>query len=312
MERFVLHSLCAVLFLNMAAAGAQSPAYPEIKRLGQSDVVFRQYEDEVRAGRRVFAPVTGIRPTQRLSPSSWAERLSIYSYRTRDDDAIDDTIQSVASRCVVTQASIATLNRIPHNAGLDGRVLLLPTVSGVFVPAAPRSDMERLLLSARDPSNGVEIIVSGAVYLFFPGDDFSPTERAFFFSEGRFQFPLRNYTVTSRFGSRVSPVSGTVRFHGGLDLAAPMGTNVYASGTGKVLECGENPVYGVFVIVQHENNWTSLYGHLSAVTVREGELVDSGGLLGRVGSTGQSTGPHLHFELRQNGRAADPAALLKR
>ena len=302
------------MFLSVTAAlGAQSPAaYPEIKRLGQSDIVFRQYEDEVRAGRRVFAPAAGIRPTQRLAPSIWAERLAVYSYRTRDDDAIDDTIQSVASRCVVTQASIATLNRIPHNAGLDGRVLLLPTVSGVFVPVSPRSDMERLLLSARDPAAGVEITVSGTAYLFFPGDDFSPTERAFFFAEGRFQFPLRNYTVTSRFGSRVSPVTGTVRFHGGLDLAAPMGTEVYASNTGKVLECGENPVYGSFVIIQHDDNWTSLYGHLSAVTVRPGERLDAGGLLGRVGSTGQSTGPHLHFELRQNGRAADPAALLKR
>jgi murein DD-endopeptidase MepM/ murein hydrolase activator NlpD len=122
---------------------------------------------------------------------------------------------------------------------------------------------------------------------------------------------LRNYTVTSRFGSRVSPISGTVRFHGGLDLAAPMGTDVYAAGEGTVIECGENAVYGKFVLIRHDDVWTSLYGHLSAIGVKQGEKIDRGKTLGKVGSTGQSTGPHLHFELRQNGRAEDPQTLLK-
>jgi murein DD-endopeptidase MepM/ murein hydrolase activator NlpD len=190
--------------------------------------------------------------------------------------------------------------------------LLLPTVSGIFVPLDPASDMERLLFSARNPDEGVVITIDGTRYLFFPGDDFSPTERSFFLSGGRFQFPLREFTITSRFGSRVSPISGTVRFHGGLDLAASMGANVYVAGEGTVIECGENAVYGKFVIVRHDAMWTSLYGHLSAVLVKPDAKVEQGTLLGKVGSTGQSTGPHLHFELRQNGKATDPQTLLKR
>jgi murein DD-endopeptidase MepM/ murein hydrolase activator NlpD len=90
-----------------------------------------------------------------------------------------------------------------------------------------------------------------------------------------------------------------------------MGTDVYAAGEGSVLECGENAVYGKFVIIRHDDMWTSLYGHLSAVSVKQGEKIEKGKILGKVGSTGQSTGPHLHFELRQNGKAADPQALLK-
>jgi murein DD-endopeptidase MepM/ murein hydrolase activator NlpD len=308
----VSNALAGVLFLFSlltAAPAAAQVFFPTINRLGARDVVFRQYEEDVREGRRVFTSTASNRPGLRLSPADWAERLVVYAYRTRADDAVDDTAQGIASRCVVTLASIVTLNRINHNGAIGERVMLLPTISGLFVPLDPASDMERLLLSARD--GGVEITIDGTRYLFFPGDDFSPTERSFFFSSGRFQFPLRNYTVTSRFGSRVSPISGTVRFHGGLDLAAPMGTDVYAAGEGTVAECGENAVFGKFVLIRHDDTWTSLYGHLSSISVKAGEKIERGKTLGRVGSTGQSTGPHLHFELRQNGRAADPQALLK-
>jgi hypothetical protein len=302
-----------VLFL-LAAEGLSAQievSFPVIDRLGARDVVFRQFEDDVRDGRRVFTSIASNRPGLRLSPADWAERLMVYAYQTREDEVVDDTVQGIASRCVVTLASIATLNRISHSGAIGVRMMLLPTISGIFVPLNPASDMEHLLLSARDSDSGAEIMVNGIRYLFFPGDDFSPTERSFFFSSGRFQFPLRDYIVTSRFGSRVSPISGTVRFHGGLDLAAPQGTDVYAAGDGTVAECGENAVYGKFVLVRHDTVWTSLYGHLSSITVKQGEKIDRGKTIGKVGSTGQSTGPHLHFELRQNGRAEDPQALLK-
>jgi murein DD-endopeptidase MepM/ murein hydrolase activator NlpD len=254
----------------------------------------------------------GVLPGKRLSPEDWAGRLSIYAYTTHADDAVDDTVQDIAARCGVTQESIASLNRINHSVGLGEQIMLLPTVSGIFVPLEPASDMERLLLSARDIGESAVVTIAGTAYLFFPGQQFSPTERAFFLAGGRFRFPLRDYTLTSSFGSRVSPISGTVRFHGGLDLAAPMGTDVYASGDGTVIECGENSIYGKFIIIRHDGLWTSLYGHLSAVNVKQGDRVGTGKIVGKVGSTGQSTGPHLHFELRENGRAQNPSPLLKK
>jgi murein DD-endopeptidase MepM/ murein hydrolase activator NlpD len=74
---------------------------------------------------------------------------------------------------------------------------------------------------------------------------------------------------------------------------------------------GEDPVYGKYIIVGHSDSWVSLYGHLSKIETALREEVQSGTLIGRVGSTGQSTGPHLHFELRQNGRTQDPGRLLR-
>jgi murein DD-endopeptidase MepM/ murein hydrolase activator NlpD len=309
--------ITGALLVSLWAAPASLPAqallfYPEIKRLGAGDDVFKQYEEDVREGRRVFSQKAGSGPGKRLSPAEWAELLSLYVYTTRADDTSDDSVLTLASRCNVPQESIATLNRISHGGGIGERTLFLPTVPGIFVPSDADSDMEQLLLSARNREEGVEITVAGAPYLFFPGDEFTATERAFFLTSGRFRFPLDRYTVTSRYGSRVNPISGRVRLHGGLDLAAPMGTDVYASADGVVIECGENELYGKFVIIRHDDRWTSLYGHLSVITARQGGQIRASAVLGKVGSTGQSTGPHLHFELRQNGAPMNPESLLQR
>jgi murein DD-endopeptidase MepM/ murein hydrolase activator NlpD len=195
-----------------------------------------------------------------------------------------------------------------------GKPLLLPTVPGIFVPERLESDLERLLASSRLPStefDSSEIVIGGeageqgAGFLFIPGGEFNSTERAFFLNSG-FRFPLRSYRLTSGFGMRTNPVTGNLRLHQGLDLAAPAGTEVYAAGSGIVTEVGNDPIYGIYVVIKHNDNWASLYGHLQRAGVTLRSTVISGNLIGWVGSTGQSTGPHLHFELRQNGKARDP------
>jgi murein DD-endopeptidase MepM/ murein hydrolase activator NlpD len=123
---------------------------------------------------------------------------------------------------------------------------------------------------------------------------------------------LRVYTLTSSFGPRINPVTGNQGFHRGLDFAAPEGADVFAAREGIISEIGEDPVYGKYIVIQHGDTWASLYGHLSSVTAVLRSSVQSGTLIGKVGSTGQSTGPHLHFELRQNGRAQDPGRYLFR
>jgi murein DD-endopeptidase MepM/ murein hydrolase activator NlpD len=101
-----------------------------------------------------------------------------------------------------------------------------------------------------------------------------------------------------------------MRIHHGFDLAAPEGTEVYAAGDGIVTEIGNDPVYGSYLVIKHGETWASLYGHLSKIETTLRTPVRSGNLIGRVGSTGQSTGPHLHFELRRNGEALDPGRYL--
>ncbi len=116
--------------------------------------------------------------------------------------------------------------------------------------------------------------------------------------------------VTSNFGWRIHPILGTERFHSGIDFGADYGSLVYASARGKVIYADWYGGYGNAIIIDHGNGMTTLYGHCSELYVKEGDVVEKGQPISAVGSTGFSTGPHLHFELRANGEPIDPAAYL--
>jgi murein DD-endopeptidase MepM/ murein hydrolase activator NlpD len=118
-------------------------------------------------------------------------------------------------------------------------------------------------------------------------------------------------TVSSSFGWRKDPFSGENRFHYGVDFAASEGTPVRAPMPGKVLLAGYRQGYGNLVLLDHGQGLTTLYAHNREITVSEGDWVQQGAPLAKVGSTGRSTGPHLHFEVRQDGRQLDPVAFLK-
>ena len=112
-------------------------------------------------------------------------------------------------------------------------------------------------------------------------------------------YPLTNPApITSRFGWRTHPLTGNRRFHSGLDIGAPSGSPVVATGAGTVISAGWNGGYGKAVIIQHSDTQQTLYGHLSEVSVQPGQTIAQGTVIGLVGSTGNSTGPHLHFESR--------------
>jgi murein DD-endopeptidase MepM/ murein hydrolase activator NlpD len=115
-----------------------------------------------------------------------------------------------------------------------------------------------------------------------------------------FMFPLAiPAAITSVFGWRMHPITGEYRYHAGTDLGAPQGTPVVAAASGQVATADFIGGYGLTVILQHEKGTQeSLYGHLSEIFVRPGDQVEQGTVIGRVGSTGNSTGPHLHFEWR--------------
>lgn len=116
--------------------------------------------------------------------------------------------------------------------------------------------------------------------------------------------------ITSGFGWRVHPILGYQRFHSGLDFGADYGTTINASDSGTVIFAGWYGGYGNAVIIDHGGGVTTLYGHASELYVSEGQTVQRGQPIATVGSTGLSTGPHLHFEVRQNGDPVDPAAYL--
>ena len=121
-----------------------------------------------------------------------------------------------------------------------------------------------------------------------------------------FSNPLHDsYRLTSPFGPRWG------RFHAGNDMAAPTGTPVYAPADGIVIKAGWAGAYGRLIKIQHEFGYETRYGHLSAIYVKEGQRVSRGDKIGAIGSTGRSTGPHLHYEIRANGNAVNPFKYIK-
>lgn len=113
--------------------------------------------------------------------------------------------------------------------------------------------------------------------------------------------------IASGFGNRIDPIYGTPKMHKGLDFTAPQGTPIYASGDGRVSTAGyAEGGYGNYVMINHGYGYETLYGHMVRIKVRNGEMVKRGSVIGYVGSTGKSTGPHCHYEVHINGVAVDP------
>jgi len=130
---------------------------------------------------------------------------------------------------------------------------------------------------------------------------------AYELSEARFSWPLSQVQVSSPFGRRWG------RAHEGIDIAAPKGTPVKAARSGRVIYADQKiSGYGKMVVIRHSPNFATVYAHLSRMGVRVGDRVERGYIIGKVGSTGKSTNPHLHFEIRHRRRAVNPLIYLPR
>jgi len=116
----------------------------------------------------------------------------------------------------------------------------------------------------------------------------------------------------SKFGMRRHPIQGTMKLHAGLDYPADIGTPVKATKAGKVTYAGTKGGYGLTVVIDHGGGYESLYAHLSEMTTSVGKEINQADVIGKVGSTGNSTGPHLHFEIIENGKPKDPEGYLSK
>ena len=132
------------------------------------------------------------------------------------------------------------------------------------------------------------------------------TNESFLFPVDRSGFAM----YTSTYGYRVHPITGNYSFHNGLDLASYQGTPIYASKSGTVTTATYNYAYGYYVTINHYDGFSTLYGHMTNYVVSEGDYVEQGQVIGYVGSTGYSTGPHLHFTIYYNGSTVNPAAYI--
>ena len=224
-----------------------------------------------------------------------------------------ESLYDVASALGISVDSIATSSGIKFIHGTrPGQMLLIPDFQGILFQAPYRVSLRwiaaRYSVSVADIRRlnrftGTHLARGAALYL--PGAHMTALEQALFYGTA-FACPLPLPTITSRFGLRRDPVSGSLAFHGGIDLAAPVHTPVAAAHDGVVEFTGWAGGYGKLVVLRHAFGYRTFYGHLSAITVRKGRQLKRGRLLGRVGSTGYSTGPHLHFEIRHYNRRINP------
>lgn len=133
-----------------------------------------------------------------------------------------------------------------------------------------------------------------------------------YLGSGRFCWPAPSYTrISSPYGYRIHPIYNTKKFHSGVDLAAPGGTNILAAENGRVISAGWNGGYGNCLVVDHGGGISTLYAHASRLLVSKGAYVTKGQVIAKVGTTGNSTGNHLHFEVLINGKTTDPMAYIK-
>ncbi len=274
--------------------------YPRIEHLDSSDPLFTQLADDVAAAHMAFAQGGDLPP------------LVFYLYTVnRGED-----LYTIAARTNLGTDTIASVNGIRQPGDVvQGAELILPNIPGVFASKEPTHDLERIALALRFPriDDGLKVTVrlkESRVFIFFPDETYHSVEKAFFLGI-LFRFPLQNGSISSPYGARVHPFSGEDSLHTGIDIAAPHGTPVIAARAGKVQAKGYDYTgLGNYIILLHQGGYTTLYGHLSAITVTLNQQVNSGSLIGTVGSTGLSTGPHLHFEVRNEGELRDPMSLI--
>jgi len=296
LRRFFL--VCLILSAFTAVMPAEH-IYPEIQQLTQDDPLYRQISYDIAAWYRYEKQGSGYLPP-----------LSLYRY-TPDRN---ETIFSVASRMNLPYETIALINGIEHpDEFIEKEYLLIPNRSGLFIPKKPSNELERIMAGWRDVSEAPGVPVYGVEgakdYFFLPGERFHPVERAYFLSI-LFRLPLDEGVITSGFGLRASPITSRIHHHNGIDISAPRGSDVYAARDGTVSDLGYDDIFGTFVLLDHTQGYQTLYGHLESLRVELNQSVKSGMIIGTVGSTGLSTGPHLHFEIRRNGEAHDPNPLM--
>ncbi|MDR2493918.1 MAG: M23 family metallopeptidase [Spirochaetaceae bacterium] len=228
-----------------------------------------------------------------------------------------DSLSRIAANHAISIDAVIASNNISSARLLKkGDVLRIPNMDGIPYTVKKGDSLDKISRTMGVPLEAIldaNDIQSANIHpktlLFIPGAKMRSEDIKLVLGE-LFIYPIRG-RLTSPFGWRKDPITGARRFHAALDLAASTGTPIKAAMEGRISTVGLNSVYGKYIIITHSGGYQTMYAHLNATSVTQGTHVSQGTKIGEVGSTGYSTGPHLHFALYKNGRAVNPLDFLK-
>jgi len=239
--------------------------------------------------------------------------LKVSSYRTVGGD----TLSRIASRFRVNVDTIVSWNGIRDGRSLQpGTVLHIPNADGLRYVVRRGDTLQGIARSSGVDFNGIldwnrldSSVISAGQQLFLPGARMSTSELNRVLGN-LFLYPVVG-RISSYFGERSDPFTGVPNYHNGIDIVNRPGTPIRAAMDGTVADVGFNYNYGNYVILKHPGSYQTLYGHMTRYLVSRGERVKQGDTIGELGTTGYSTGPHVHFSIFKNGVPVDPLRFLK-
>ncbi len=245
---------------------------------------------------------------------------SIITYQTYRVKA-GDMIGFIADAFDVTQDTIISVNNIKQSRLIQpGQYLKIPSMPGIIYTVkkngeTPQTIAEKYKVNAEKCASAnyvsLDTELKAGTSLFVPDAELDWATRQEINGD-LFKKPLHaRYWLSSNYGWRNSPFNAGARtFHGGIDMAVSAGTPIYAALDGTVTAVGYNATYGNYVIITHHSGYKTLYGHMKSTACRKGNFVYTNTVIGYVGSTGMSTGPHLHFTVYKNGKTINPLTVL--
>ncbi|MBO6218456.1 MAG: M23 family metallopeptidase [Treponema sp.] len=245
------------------------------------------------------------------------EAVTFQTYTVKAGDSISTISRKFGLSNISTLIAVNDISNV--RTLRSGQKLKIPSTDGLVYKVQSGDSLNALsvkyhvsveeILDANDLDSDT---LSKGMELFIPGAKMDATSLKKAMGE-LFVYPITaSWRLTSRFGPRKDPFTGVASSHTGIDLACPTGTPIRAAMSGTVVYAGWSNVFGNYVIINHGNGYQTLYGHMSKIIAKKGQAVDSSTKIGLVGSTGYSTGPHLHFTVYKNGKLVDPLTLLKR
>lgn len=215
-----------------------------------------------------------------------------------------DEFFKIVARSMLDAGTVASLNSILYFDELTmGERWLLPNMRGIAQKGNPEDLAEKHKLHI----DNIFPIPGKKEWYFIPQLNNSIINSII---KKKWFSPLSG-KITSGFGYRRHPFTGKKQFHTGIDIAAPRGSNVKATRAGKIITAKFIRGYGKTVLIEHKNGYQSLYAHLSRINVKKGQSIRANTIIGNVGTTGNSTGPHLHFEIRKNNVPVSPISYVR-